>query len=82
MKLKQIYIFGAYCLAGFGFALMAPGEWETQQFVGWALVMLALLAVDIISFSHGIDRGLAIADDVIAALCREKKIKVVPNAGN
>lgn len=80
MKLKQIYVLGAYLLIGVGVNLLAPGGWETQQWVGWLLVMGALFAVDLISFSQGVDRGLEIAKEVMSDLCREKKIKVVPNA--
>lgn len=79
MKLKQVFIALGYAFAAFSLWLILPSEASTEQLVGAGGVMLALVLVDVLSFSQGINKGIEIAQNVLNRLCHDKQIKVVPN---
>ena len=79
MIYKQIFIALGYCGAAFSICMVLPSEASTEHLVGALGVMLSVLLVDVLSFSQGLNRGLDIAQGVFTRLCRDKRIKVVPN---
>lgn len=78
MKLNLISL---ACYAGFGLAVvhLAPGEWTTAQYVAYFTILAVVLAIDMRSYRDGLKRGMEISNEVLHDLCKEKKIKVVPN---
>lgn len=74
-------LFSLACYAGYGIAItsLAPDEWATEQYVAYLASLLLLLVIDIRSYRDGLQRGTEIANEVLHDLCKDKKIKVVPN---
>jgi hypothetical protein len=68
-----------YLIFGVAARFMMPTDSTTEQWVAYVVALVVLILVDLLSFKQGLRKGLNIADEVLKDLCKEKKIKVVPN---
>lgn len=80
MKYVTFKGFALYLIFGVSANFMMPTDSTTEQWVAYFVALVALLLVDMLSFTQGMRRGLEIADEVLKDVCEKKQIKVVRNA--